>query len=96
MPAVTSIIAGIGTAAAVGGAVESKRRTDIAVKEGEKQEKATASLLAEEEKKRRQTAFSVLKRRRGGKERPARETILTSPIGVSGAAGQAGKKLLGE
>ena len=86
----------IGGLATAGGVYEARKGRKAVEKQAGKEEAATKELLAEEEKKRKQTAFSVLKRRRGGKERPARETILTSPLGVTGEAGQAGKKLLGE
>ena len=85
----------IGTAAAVGGAFTAHESSRFAKRSAKKSEKAAEDLLAEEEKAREQTAFSVLKRRKSG-ERSARDTILTSPLGVSGTPGQVGKKLLGE
>jgi hypothetical protein len=88
-------ISAIGAAAAVGGAVTAHESSRTAKRSAKKQEEAAEELLAEEEKAREQTAFSVLKRRKSG-EGSARDTILTSPLGVSGTAGQAGKKLLGE
>ena len=83
-------------AAAVAGGAEQHRQTEYTIKKGKKQERATRELIATEEKQRKQSAFSVLKRRKGKGERARRETILTSPLGAAGEAGQAGKKLLGE
>lgn len=93
MAALTAAI--VGATAAAAGAYTAHESSRVAKRSARKQEKEARGLIAEEEKKRKQTAFSVLRRRKSG-EGAARDTILTSPLGVSGATGQAGKKLLGE
>lgn len=80
-------------AAAVGTALESKRQTDYAIKQGKKQEKRTKGVLEEEAKASRQAAFGILKRRQAGKAASGRPSVLTAPD--IGQAGQAGKQLLG-
>lgn len=81
-------------AAAVGGAYSASETARFAKRSAKKGEEATQKLIAEEEKQRKQTAFSILKRRKSG-ERPTRDTVLTSPLGVTGETGQSGKRLLG-
>lgn len=88
------VLKGVTAAAAVGGAATSAKSAHFAERSAKKQEKAADALLAEEEKAREQTAFSVLKRRKSG-EGSARDTILTSPLGVTGEATKSGKTLLG-
>lgn len=84
------------TGLAVGGqAYEARKTRKAAEKQAGKEEAATKELLADEERRRKQTAFSVLKRRGAGRERKPRETVLTSPLGVTGESSQAGKTLLG-
>ena len=87
-------ISAIGAAAATGGAFTAHESSRFAKRSAKKSEEAAEGLLAEEEKASEQAAFSVLKRRKKG-EGSARDTILTSPLGVTGQAGQAGKTLLG-
>lgn len=88
----------ISTAGIVGSpfiqAKEAKKSRHFAERQAGKVEAATKKLLAEEERMKRQSAFALLRRRRPGAEGP-RETILTSPLGVTGQSSGGLKTLLG-
>jgi hypothetical protein len=89
------------TAAAVaisGGAqVAETRGTKRQAKHAAGAQREAATRLAEEEEKKKTQAAQLIKKRRGAiKERGARETILTSPLGLTTPSPTAGKTLLGQ
>lgn len=81
--------------AATAQAYTSKRGADRAKQTGREQKASALKLTEDEERKRKQTSSLLQKRRGATKERKGRESILTSPLGLTTPAATAGKTALG-
>jgi hypothetical protein len=94
---VDPLTAGIGILAAgtLFGAKEARTSRKEASAEAARRKSSAVKLGEEEEKKRIQTIARQRKRRGAVGEPGQRSDIFTSPLGITGAPGQAGKTLLG-